>query len=56
MRVLTWHAANEHRDDGLDDEDDAEGWQGNQRRRLWKTTCIRAALNVSSPLFDIRSR
>ncbi|KAL4062442.1 nuclear pore protein 84/107 [Scleroderma yunnanense] len=45
--LFQWRAiANEHRDDGLDDEDDAEGWQGNQRRRLWKTTCIRAALNT----------
>ncbi|KAI6008883.1 nuclear pore protein 84/107 [Pisolithus orientalis] len=44
--LFQWRAiANEQCDDGLDDEDDAEGWQGNQRRRLWKSTCIRAALN-----------
>lgn len=23
-----------------------EGWRGNLRRRLWKLTCTRAALNV----------
>jgi len=40
--------ANEQRDDdGIDDaEEDAEGWQGNPRRKLWKSTCARAALNV----------
>ncbi|KIO00919.1 hypothetical protein M404DRAFT_744982 [Pisolithus tinctorius Marx 270] len=44
--LFQWRAiTNEQCDDGLDDEDDAEGWQGNQRRRLWKSTCIRAALN-----------
>ncbi|KAG6332899.1 hypothetical protein ID866_6186, partial [Astraeus odoratus] len=44
--LFQWRAiANERRDDGIDDEEDAEGWQGNQRRRLWKSTCIRAALN-----------
>ncbi|KAI6011102.1 nuclear pore protein 84/107 [Pisolithus marmoratus] len=42
---LMRYEANEQRDDGLDDEDDAGGWQGSQRRRLWKSTCIRAALN-----------
>jgi hypothetical protein len=28
------------------DADDIETWYGNRRRRLWKSTCIRAALNV----------
>ncbi|KAI6131044.1 nuclear pore protein 84/107 [Pisolithus croceorrhizus] len=46
--LFQWRAiANEQRDDGLDDEDNAEGWQGNQRRRLWKSTCVRAALNLN---------
>lgn len=48
--LFQWRAiAHEQNDDGMDDEDDAEGWQGNQRRRLWKTTCIRAALNPNLP-------
>jgi nuclear pore complex protein Nup107 len=28
------------------DADDIETWHGNRRRRLWKSTCIRAAPNV----------
>ncbi|KAG9312441.1 hypothetical protein JVU11DRAFT_6825 [Chiua virens] len=35
----------EQREEGFEDEEDAEGWQGNRRRRLWKSTCIKAALN-----------
>ncbi|KAG1854568.1 107-domain-containing protein [Suillus subluteus] len=45
-----WRAAsiraNEKRDDdGIDDAEDAKGWQGNPRRKLWKSICARAALN-----------
>lgn len=29
----------------------ADGWSGNKRRKLWKTTCTRAALNVCLFLF-----
>lgn len=47
--VLIIYAANEQCEEGFEDEDDAEGWQGNRRRRLWKSTCIKAALNVESP-------
>lgn len=37
--------ANErHDEDAMEDDD--EGWQGNRRRKLWKSTCTRAALNV----------
>ncbi|KAG1743856.1 hypothetical protein EDB19DRAFT_2023984, partial [Suillus lakei] len=45
--LFQWRAiANEQRDyDGIDDAEDAEGWQGNPRRKLWKSTCARAALN-----------
>ncbi|EIW74182.1 hypothetical protein CONPUDRAFT_140572 [Coniophora puteana RWD-64-598 SS2] len=34
-------------DDGADDYDDAEGWQGNRHRRQWKRACARAANNTS---------
>ena len=37
--------ANEQNDDAMDE--DSESWQGNRRRRLWKSACNRAALNVS---------
>ncbi|KAH7921000.1 nuclear pore protein 84/107 [Leucogyrophana mollusca] len=50
--LFQWRAiANEPREegDGMDDVDDAEGWQGNRRRKLWKSTCARAALNTSLP-------
>ncbi|KAH7886730.1 nuclear pore protein 84/107 [Phlebopus sp. FC_14] len=45
--LFQWRAiANEQREeDGTEDQDDAEGWQGNRHRRLWKSTCARAALN-----------
>ncbi|EPQ52913.1 hypothetical protein GLOTRDRAFT_78934 [Gloeophyllum trabeum ATCC 11539] len=33
----------------METEDDFDGWRGNRRRRLWKTTCTRAALNPSLP-------
>lgn len=29
------------------DADDEEPWLGNRKRKLWKSTCTRAALNVS---------
>lgn len=44
--VLMICEANEQSEEGIEDEDDAEGWQGNRRRRLWKSTCVKAALNV----------
>ncbi|KAJ8594203.1 hypothetical protein M405DRAFT_760907 [Rhizopogon salebrosus TDB-379] len=49
--LFQWRAiANEQRDDdGIDDTDDAEGWQGNRHRKLWKSTCSRAALNSNLP-------
>ena len=28
-------------------EEDGQAWMGNSRRKLWKSTCTRAALNVS---------
>ncbi|KAH9951311.1 nuclear pore protein 84/107 [Amylocystis lapponica] len=42
--VFQWRAiANESREEDAMEED--EGWRGNLRRKLWKTTCTRAALN-----------
>ncbi|KAI0942549.1 hypothetical protein AcW1_003147 [Taiwanofungus camphoratus] len=47
--LLQWRAiATEPREnDAMEDEemDVNEGWRGNLRRRLWKLTCTRAALN-----------
>ncbi|KAH7906565.1 nuclear pore protein 84/107 [Hygrophoropsis aurantiaca] len=49
--LFQWRAiANDQREEeGMEDIDDAEGWQGNQRRKLWKATCARAALNSNLP-------
>ncbi|KAI9454791.1 nuclear pore protein 84/107 [Boletus coccyginus] len=48
--LFQWRAiANEQCEEGFEDEDDAEGWQGNRRRRLWKSTCVKAALNPNLP-------
>ena len=45
--LFEWRAiANEPTEDAMDDDGDAEGWLGNRRRKLWKSTCTRAALNV----------
>ena len=44
--VLILYEVNELCEEGFEDDDDAEGWQGNRRRRLWKSTCVKAALNV----------
>lgn len=59
------YAANEPRDeDAMEDEDaeDSQQWRGNVRRRMWKTVCQRAALNVRlvlslrRPLYSPSSR
>ncbi|KAG1856995.1 nuclear pore protein 84/107 [Suillus subalutaceus] len=48
--LFQWRAiGNNGTDDGIDDTEDAEGWQGNPRRKLWKSTCARAALNPNLP-------
>ncbi|KAF9244485.1 107-domain-containing protein [Melanogaster broomeanus] len=41
--LFQWRAIEEEEDE------DAEGWQGNRRRRLWKSTCAKAALNPNLP-------
>ena len=39
--------ANEAEDDNSEDAADfTDGWSGNKRRKLWKTSCTRAALDV----------
>ncbi|KAG8215686.1 nuclear pore complex protein [Butyriboletus roseoflavus] len=44
--LFQWRAiANEQPEEGFEDEEDTEGWEGNRRRRLWKSTCVKAALN-----------
>lgn len=48
-------AANEPTDDDAMEDDDLEAWLGNRRRKLWKSTCTRAALNVSTS-FSLASR
>ena len=54
--LFEWRAiANEPTEDAMDDDSDVQGWLGNRRRKLWKSTCTRAALNVraSSPQIPI---
>ncbi|KZP13590.1 hypothetical protein FIBSPDRAFT_797582 [Athelia psychrophila] len=45
--LFSWRAiANEPVDeDAMEDEGDIDAWTGNRRRKLWKKTCTRAALN-----------
>ncbi|KAH8091774.1 nuclear pore protein 84/107 [Cristinia sonorae] len=44
--LFQWKAiSNEPKDEDAMDDGESEGWHGNVRRKLWKSTCIRAALN-----------
>jgi hypothetical protein len=45
--------ANEHHEEDAMEDDDSEVWVGNRHRKLWKSTCTRAALNVRVPLYLI---
>ncbi|KAH9940156.1 nuclear pore protein 84/107 [Epithele typhae] len=51
--LFQWRAiANEPRDEDAMDDEDVEGsqqWSGNVRRKMWKTVCQSAALNVPLP-------
>lgn len=38
------------------DEDDEDAWTGNLNRRLWKSACTRAALNVCYHFFILVGR
>jgi hypothetical protein len=41
--------ATKPRDEDEDEDNESPNfWQGNRNRRLWKTTCTKAALNVSN--------
>jgi hypothetical protein len=44
----------QNKDDAMMEDaiNDVEGWQCNCRRKLWKTACTRAALNVRSLLIS----
>ncbi|KAJ7272963.1 nuclear pore protein 84/107 [Mycena rebaudengoi] len=44
--LFQWRAiTNEQYEDDAMEEDFTDAWQGNRRRRLWKSTCTRSALN-----------
>ncbi|KAJ7582625.1 nuclear pore protein 84/107 [Mycena floridula] len=48
--LFQWRTiANEQSDEDAMDDEDPELWKGNRNRKLWKSTCIRAALNSSLP-------
>lgn len=48
--LIRFFPANEPVDeDAMDDENEIDSWNGNRRRKLWKKTCTRAALNVRLP-------
>ncbi|KAK1227800.1 Nucleoporin nup84 [Marasmius sp. AFHP31] len=48
--LFRWKAlSTEHEEDEGEDEYDSEIWSGNKRRKLWKSTCTRAALNSGLP-------
>jgi nuclear pore complex protein Nup107 len=44
---LTQLAANENIDSAFDEGQDKGAWVGNPHRKLWKSTCTNAALNVT---------
>lgn len=46
MRNCMHALATEQPSEDSMDEDGAESWSGNPRRKLWKSTCVQAALNV----------
>ncbi|KAF9469517.1 nuclear pore protein 84/107 [Collybia nuda] len=52
-RFLQWKdISTEPHDDDSMDADDPEPWLGNRKRKLWKSTCTRAALNSSLPDYE----
>ncbi|TFK71838.1 hypothetical protein BDN72DRAFT_816969 [Pluteus cervinus] len=51
--LFQWNAiSTESLNDDAMDEDDSERWVGNPRRKLWKSTCVQAALNPSLPDYE----
>ncbi|KAJ8474879.1 hypothetical protein ONZ45_g15800 [Pleurotus djamor] len=51
-QVFQWDAMASTDAAELDDSEDSDSWKGNRRRRLWKSTYTRAALNPSIPHID----
>ncbi|KAG6874786.1 hypothetical protein C0992_006564, partial [Termitomyces sp. T32_za158] len=49
-RLFQWHDISTETFD--EDEEDMDVWSGNRHRRLWKATCIRAALSNNVPEYD----
>ncbi|CCM01547.1 uncharacterized protein FIBRA_03605 [Fibroporia radiculosa] len=47
--LFRWPSGPREEDEGEEEMEVDEGWRGNLRRKLWKTTCTRAALNQSLP-------
>ncbi|KAK7436197.1 Nucleoporin nup84 [Stygiomarasmius scandens] len=45
-----WKAISNETDS--DDEEDPDVWSGNRNRKLWKSSCTRAALNSALPEYD----
>ncbi|KAF9488030.1 nuclear pore protein 84/107 [Pleurotus eryngii] len=48
-RLFQWKAIASEVSEDDDEADETDAWQGNRRRRLWKSTCVRAALNPALP-------
>ncbi|THU96793.1 hypothetical protein K435DRAFT_754578 [Dendrothele bispora CBS 962.96] len=48
--LFHWKAISSENDS--DDDEDAEGWSGDRNRKLWKSSCTRAALNPALPEYD----
>ncbi|KAG5649870.1 hypothetical protein H0H81_001707 [Sphagnurus paluster] len=49
-RLFQWRVISaEIPDDDVRDGDDSDVWSGNKQRKLWKTSCIRAALTANLP-------
>ncbi|KAK0213959.1 nuclear pore protein 84/107 [Armillaria fumosa] len=48
-RLFQWRLLSHETSGDESDEDDPDMWIGNRNRRLWKTTCTRAALNTDMP-------
>ncbi|KAG7092946.1 hypothetical protein E1B28_009248 [Marasmius oreades] len=47
--LFSWKALAHEHDEEEDDDYDSEIWSGNKRRKLWKSTCTKAALNSALP-------
>ncbi|RDB21680.1 hypothetical protein Hypma_011219 [Hypsizygus marmoreus] len=50
--LFQWRAISTEQQDDVMDADDAETWSGNRNRKLWKSACVRTALNTSLPNYE----